>query len=375
MADQNWARVWKSFPWGLIATLALVVAGEAFVAAHESDRFAAYLKESWRDSARAASGRAARADLLFFGDSLVKFGVSPPVIQAGTGQSAFNLAAYGGPPALASILLDRVAATGARPKAVVISFLPSNLTLPPRYYVLNWMLLANPRECLDLARTARDPGLFGEILLGRVFPSLRRRHEIRENLRLAFKGAGDPRASAKVQAERTLHWAREAGGELLPPGPPREIRADLADANLFPRAWSWDRAQRIYLRRFLDRAGSLGVRVYYLLPPLSPAVQSARETSGLDEHHTALLRSLQHQFPGLTVLDSRRGGYTDSFFFDTAHLNASGAQRLSMELAESLSPKPAGAGDRDTWRELRPSRSSPAQLSVLPDGKGRTIVR
>jgi hypothetical protein len=348
-------------PWGLLAMVVLVAAVEGFCKSQEDGPLASPLRESWRFAGRAAARQAARSSVLSFGDSLVKFGVSPGVLQSVTGLPAYNLAAYGGPPSFSLHALERAIEAGARPRALILSFLPANLAMPPRYYLQNGMLSASPWECLDLAITARDGALFGELIAGRLLPSVRRRYEIRDWSRSALLGRVDAGEPARLLASRRLEWRKGRGGERLPAGPPRRIEADPTDPNLFPTFWAWDQAQGKYFERFLDRADALGVPVFYLLAPLPPAVQDLRERTGLDTWHTEIVRRVKTRHPGLIVVDARYCRYPDSAFFDTAHLNALGAERLSRDLAEVIRLALDGSSAPPAhWVNLPNHREEPA---------------
>src|SRR5690606_15332158 len=118
---------------------------------------------------------------------MVKFGVAPRVIEAVTGLPTYNLAPYGGPPAASVFLLRRVIDRGARPKAVVVDFMPHLIAISPRHHMRLWQEMIQPVEALELAIDSRDASFFCEALLGRAFPSIRARQEIRANLHHALK--------------------------------------------------------------------------------------------------------------------------------------------------------------------------------------------
>ena len=82
-------------PRGLLGMLALIAAVEGSLAAHRAD-FATPWGEDWRFSAWAAREKSPGCDVLCFGDSLVKYGVVPKVIEARTGLRSYNLATSGG---------------------------------------------------------------------------------------------------------------------------------------------------------------------------------------------------------------------------------------------------------------------------------------
>ena len=71
-------------PSGLLGMLALVMAVEAGIAARRPDLVSPWV-EGWRVAAQAAETKAPGSDVLCFGDSLIKYGVLPKVIEAGPG--------------------------------------------------------------------------------------------------------------------------------------------------------------------------------------------------------------------------------------------------------------------------------------------------
>src|SRR5580693_8460636 len=86
-------------PAGLIGALGLIVLLEGIVSrvpARVDDR--SRLASSWQTAMRRAAGPEARAEILTFGDSLIKLGILPRVLEARLGRSSYNLAVLGGQP-------------------------------------------------------------------------------------------------------------------------------------------------------------------------------------------------------------------------------------------------------------------------------------
>jgi hypothetical protein len=351
--------------------LALVVAVELGLKAREDRLFASYLRDCWRFAGRAAGGEAARSEVLCFGDSLVKFGLSPRDLQAEAGLPAYNLAAYGGPPALSLHALDRALDAGAKPKALILAFAHANLSYPLGFYGANWSLMSSPLEGIDLARNAHDPSLFAWVMLGRAVPSVRRRFEIRQRVRSAFLGTGETDGWAQSLQAHRAEWRRNRGGELLD-RPPFRVAFDPSDRSLFPTAWSWNPAQKSYFARFLDRAAARGVPVFYLLPPVSPTVHTAYEKLGVNTWQEGLAWGVQARWPGVTVVDARYSAYPEDAFFDTAHLNARGASQLSRDLGRVLRDHLGDGTAATRWVRLPPYAG--AQAAGNDPGQGVAAI-
>jgi hypothetical protein len=107
-----------------------------------------------------------------------------------------------------------------------------------------------------------------------------------------------------------------------------------------------------------------GIPVFWLLPPLSPALQSLRDQSGSEARYEQFVRSFMARYPRqLTVLDVRRAGFPASFFIDETHLNHAGAIALSRAVAKAVPTivdrsQPASSSD---WVALTIPASQPAE--------------
>ena len=106
-----------TWPLGLIGTLALIGAVERFRAprAHAS-RPTRRVEMSWQDAQRAAAGAEGRSDVLCLGDSRIKLGLLPRVLEDRLGVSAYNLGILGGQAPASYFLLRKVLERGIRPR-------------------------------------------------------------------------------------------------------------------------------------------------------------------------------------------------------------------------------------------------------------------
>ena len=245
-------------------------------------------------------------------------------------------------------LLRRLIEAGAKPSAVVVDFKPSILAGGPRYSLRRWQTVLDLRETIELAGEANSVGLLFEILLGRVLPSWRDRFEIREAIHSALRGEPEaPTASTNRLALR--NWTINRGAHLNSPRPvfSGELRPEIL-RKLGSDAWKCHPINGKYVDRFFALAEAHDLPTYWLLPPLSPALQGHRERTGVDAAYLDFARSIRAKHPKLTIIDGQHSGYDDSTFADHNHLNGRGSIALSRDLAAIL----ASVEGRGQWLDL-----------------------
>lgn len=349
---EGWKRLVASIPWGLVGMLAIVAGVERFIALNERRSFQESLPASWEQSARASTGAAVRnAQILCFGDSMIKFGVAPLVLQEQTGLTAYNLAPFGGPPAASYFLLRRAIEAGASPRLIVADFMLHGLADPPQQFVRSWQGTARPVEALDLAWTTGDWSFLGELALGRVLASVRARPEIRRSTLLALKGESFTTALDHYVRPLWRNWKIHRGGQLLAPVA-FDGRADPGDKALFPPKWKSHPASAQYMKRFLDLAAQRRIPVLWLIPPLAPATQALREELGVDRLFESLVRATQARYPNVVVVDARKAGFPDAVFTDPVHLDRYGTAALSVNLSQVIREEVLGKEVRRGWVSL-----------------------
>ena len=356
------------WPLGLLGMFALVASVEMSLARHPL-RFTGTATLSWRLGFEAVPREAASCQVALLGDSLVKIGVVPDVIRAGSGREAYNFAMAQAPAPATFFLLRRLIEAGGRPSAVVLDFKPSVLAGGPRYSLRHWQATLTPRETLDLAREAKSPGLLVEILIGRLLPSYRDRVEIREALRSALLGQMAPTFETNRLAFR--NWSINRGGHLNSTRTP--FAGEVSPAvhkSLLTDGWKAHRINLRYLDRTMALAESHAIPVFWLIPPLPPALQARREERGSDAAYLHLVRSMQAKHPGLVVVDGRHSGYDDAEFADHTHLNGRGAIALSRDLAAIL----ADGGIRHRWLELPRFAERPGSFRVEDVDQSRVAL-
>jgi hypothetical protein len=364
--DERPARRW---PAGLLGMLAIVAAFESYVAAH-GEAFSEFSAADWRLTTRAAHREAREAEILCFGDSLLKFGLLPESIERRTGRKAFNLSVLGGQAASSYYLLRRALEAGARPRAILLDCqdLPSKPIFPDvrglglAPHVRCWPELLGIRDAAELAWTGRDASFFGEILARSLLPSFHARREIRSGLgQLVRKGDTTAWRQHRAQAR---NWGLNRGTLVMAPKAknPTKITPDrMAE----PREeWSPDPVTSEYLRKFLALASGAGIRVFWVIPPTSPEHEGLRVKTGQHAYYSKLAEDLGVEFPGLVVIDGRAPGYGRGVFIDDSHLDRVGAVAFSEDVAEALARGMSAGGEATRWVALPGFRERPAAGSV-----------
>ena len=352
-------------PWGAIGLIALVACVEAFVGRNSLD-FASGVSEDWRATTRAARVEAREAQVLCFGDSIIKYGLLPTVVEARSGRPTFNLAVTSGGPVPSYFLLRRALEAGARPEAVVIDHSPLMLreapSLGPRLGLRIWSELMSSRDILDLSWSTRDPDLGTLCLLAHALPSIRDRFEIRRNL-LAALGGGS--ASFRLLAPHVWrNWNLNRGGQPHPRVQPWADDGRAVMDAICPDSWAIDPVIDAYTRRFLRLAGDRGIKVFWVIPPMIAAIHARRERSGIAAAYTAYARALQDRHSNLVVVDARPACYEPAVFYDPVHLDRQGASIFSADLAEVLSDSLARGAAAPRWITLPDYRDRPVDVPI-----------
>jgi hypothetical protein len=262
-------------------------------------------------------------------------------------------------------MLRRALEAGARPRAVVIDYKPAMLAGRPRDFGRNWPELLNISECLELSWAARDATFFASATLAMLFPSVRARHDIRLNIALACQGRGSVFRADTLRYWR--HWLVNQGGQVTAPNPDfsGEVSPEIQRRLMSHTFWC-DRVNAKYVKKFLTLARDCGIKVFWLLPPVSPAVQREREKSGAEDGHLRFVRAAQKQYPELIVVDGRHSGYRNSVFIDPLHLDSRGACALSVELAEVFDEYGRGGVSSPRWINLPAYRPRATSLALEP---------
>ena len=336
-ADKNGLFPHRSsrIPFGVVGMIVLVVVIECFVGRNWLG-FSDPVSLSWRFSAAAARTEAADSQVLCLGDSLVKHGLVPSVIDQQSGYRARNLSAARAPTLMTYFLLRRALDAGARPDAIIINAKPAVLIGGPEFNARYFEEILTFREWIELCQITRKSSLMVAMLVGRLLPSLRCRMEIRSNLLSALRGETD-----RFQyINRTLwrNWTINGGANIanLDSACEEKITADVA-RRMQTGIFHVDPMNAEGIERLLKLANERRIPVFWLLTPLTAGLQAVRDQSGSEGAYEQFVRTKQSRYPQtLTVLDAQRAAYPPGFFVDSTHLNGRGAIVLSRAVANVL---------------------------------------
>lgn len=312
---------------------------------------------SWRSSAEMIATEAAHRDVLCFGDSMMKCGIAAELFERRLGWTSYNFAVVRSQPRASEALLRRALARGAKPAAILVDFFPGLLADPPGLNAGEWAEILAPSEIIGLAIAARDPWLPPRAFASWILPSHTARADLRQYA-VAMLGMSATTFETRLSRERRERVAQRGtalqpteGGcnEILPPqgrGRPRGI------------GWRCRPEHEQSIRRFLALASASGAKVYWLLPPLSPASQARRDQNGLERAARAFVKRFQAEYPALIVLDGSTLKLDNSAFRDSNHVNARGALILTAAVADEL--ERAAKATPTTWVALAAPKSPPA---------------
>jgi hypothetical protein len=324
-------------PLGLAGMLALISLCESSLVSlgdSLSTPFAAQHRLVGSNARRETVGR----ELLCFGDSQVAMGLSPQILEERSGLRAYSLSLVGAPPCLAFFLLRRALEAGATPRAVLIDSKANLTSSDLEEHLRNLPAVLNLRDAIELTWSARDPRLLGLIACAQFVPSVARRAEIRNAFLLAVSGTRN--SASKDIAPLRRNWAVNRGaminGQRPWSGtPPNQIAA------LLPDRFSVNPTQAAYLGEFFRLAAARDIRVYWIIPPISPELLRAREERGLDLAYTRWVESVATRHPEVVVLDGRRSKFEHDVFVDPSHLDYRGAAALSVAVGDEIRRRPA----------------------------------
>ena len=290
-------------PTGLLGMVAIVVAIESSVAA----RWMVFTESSglaWPLSVAATRGEAREARILCFGDSLVKHGILPAVLEGRLGEPAYNLALPASTAPAHYFLFRRALRAGASPRAVVVDYMPAMLTGTPPFGLPYWPGLIGPRDFADLARSWVHADFVAEAAVRCLLPSFQSRWAIRESLAFALRGQTARTVENNLMLRR--NWRVHRGAQFTQDNPwwngiPSQVEHDR---HLSTRFWCHP-VNRESIHRLFDHAASRGIRDYWVLPPAAPERQRRRTESGADAKYTQFVREMTASRPNVVTLDAR----------------------------------------------------------------------
>jgi hypothetical protein len=343
-----------SAPWGLLGMVCLVIAIELFVERHDLDCTAAWYADR-RLTAHKLPRFAPECQILCFGDSTLKLGLAPRVIEDVLGKRAYNFAIHAGQPPADYVLLRRAISAGARPSALIIGHSPSFLNRPATINARVWSELIGLWDCFDVGKGTWDAGFFASVVLGRIVPSLRARDEIRANVMKALRGE-------EIEARKTIpalwrNWNQNRGAQIMP-------QVTLNSTKTVPEfsvpTWSCNRTNALYFERFFALAAERRIPVFWLILPIAPHIQAASDRSGYDAQFTRFVAVMHSRFPNVVVIDGRHAGYDERTLTDVLHLNGRGAVAFSTAVASIIGKRLSDPGQASSWVTLRSYRECPS---------------
>lgn len=368
----------RKLPLGFIGAIVLIVCVERTISSKITS-VTTEVASCWSFAAKAAGREAKDSEILGFGDSLMKYGFQPKVIEARTGRSAYNLAAFNGPPSRDYLMLKRVLDAGGNPSAIVACFQVVHFGSGPRFHARQFAESVTLAETLDLAWTTSDPSLFAWLMLSRHVPSIRARFELRGNLMTALTGQGMNWAEIYAIFRRNWNQSRGAHIGADEPHAPESTAALARAKELYGGKFEDLHAQtpvhEVYIHRFLDLADSHKIPVIWLIPPMLPEVEDRQREVGLTQLTTELAQRMKRAHPAITVIDGRGKGYdAKAFCTDAVHLNRRGAYALSRDLGDLLRHRLGGSFREESWVSLPPYRPGTPDVEMEDMAQSREIV-
>lgn len=316
---------------------------------------------SWQFADRAARREAPGCDVLCLGDSLVKHGLVPSVMDRESGLKSVNLAAARAPALMTYFVLRRALEAGACPGAIIIDTKPAVLIGGADYNASYWPAVLSAPECLELGWIAGRTQLGLAMLTARLLPSLRSRLEVRSTVLSALQDRADP--IREINRMLWRNWSVNGGANVaMLDSPYRGELSPETRENLHPDRWYVDRTNAEGIEYLLRLARERGIRVFWLLPPISRGLQQWRERSGAEAKFEQFVRSFQDRYPRVvTVLDARGVAAEPSLYVDATHLSGRGAIVLSRAVGCVLKVEQThGArGHADAWITLHDPPAQP----------------
>ena len=265
----------RSIPWGVAGMLALVVGIEGFVASHWI-ALTDPVSLSWRYSTQAAESEARDCQLLCLGDSLVKHGLVPSVIERTSGQKAaepFRRAGVDASDLLASFAVPSIPAPGRR--RLIINAKPAVLLGGPEFNARPWQEVLGLRDAPNCCRITRNAPFVASTLVGRLLPSLRARLEIQSAVMAAIQGEHD--AHPLDQSRPLAELDREPWGQRRLGRTRFQRRAEFRSPSgrSTQTFFTWIRPMPKPSSESWTLAAARRIPIYWVLCPLSPDIAVA----------------------------------------------------------------------------------------------------
>ena len=295
-----------------------------------------------------------RASVVCLGDSLLKQGVSPRILENQLQERVINLSVIGSRPMATYCILRRLLREGGQPKLLLVDFEPDILYSDPRSAVHESAEFYDVEDCLDAALTVGDYNYAGSLLTAVLLPSYRMKYALVDFVTELIRNRRSPDFSQVKKYSR--NWLVNKGQSLEPAqhGP---LPDDSKQADNIVKEWRkvfqshspWvcNQINQTYMSKFIDLANHNSIKVFWLITPMHPRAQKEMEETGVEAAYVKLARNLQSRFPNLVVIDGRHANYDGHFFIDSEHFHRHGATVYSKALGKILQLK-----GKDRWIEL-----------------------
>jgi hypothetical protein len=361
----------RRIPAGLLGMIVLILALETFLARNEI-KFSRLEAHDWKTSLQWAKSSSQFGGILCLGDSQVKFGLLPLVLESKVGQPVECLAVLGGQAPSTYILLKKALEAGARPSALVVDWEAHLLKDGPEHNDRMWPELVDVGDNLELSWLTKDAGGFLARLLAGALPSIRERSEIRDNIKAALNGQTPEMPEWIERSWRNKVMNR--GATAL--AKDHIGRTDNLDrwGNKVGTPWSANPVNSTYAKKFLKLAEAYKIPVFLTIMPVSPGMQQKYEQNGIDKPYTEWVKKLEHRFPNLTVIDLRHSNYDASVFYDPLHLDRDGAVSASLALGGFLRDHLDGQPAPQRWVQMPPYRPSTADVAFEDTSRSYQIM-
>ena len=367
-------NVLRTFPWGLVVALGSIFAIERSLARHELE-FAIDTAWDWRTGAKLAETDAKDAEVLLLGDSQLKVGVAAKIVEPRIGGKVISLARNGGQSPSSYYLLKRALDAGAKPKAIVVEFMPALLAKNLDYNTRQWPEILRFAESIELSRSGRNAGFLAAAMIGSAVPSYRDRHDLKVYVKKSFHDEKPSRFEQNVFYRR--QWRLNAGSQILAEWP-NQIDPKVWFEDAFGKPWSSDSVNADYVDRLLDLAQSAEIPVLWLIPPLNPQVRDLIDRAQADAPFRKFVEVRRNRYRNLMIIDAERSGYHAGLFTDMVHLNRRGAICLSLDVARLLRRILSGespAGRRIDLPAFRDRSNEIGDLAIEDLGQSMEIVK
>ncbi len=355
----------RPWPLGFLGMVVLLILGESYVARRARD-FMGDAAYAWRWGARSADRNAKGSEILCVGDSTIKFGIAPRVIESRTGRSVWNLAVTGGRPASSYFLFRRALNAGARPSALIVD--AEMLDMGPFDLPYVWPELATPLEALEMAWIGRQPNFFAHYCLAWALPSARGRFEIRSNIMAATRGETTTLGDAASLYDR--NWKVNRGASILPatcqlsPSAVTDIDAWPPKAPITGQ-WTCEAANATYLDKLFDLAAARQIPVFWVFPPHYRNFDRYLDRPNWCGAWRQFARERLDRYPNIVAIDGLHANYDRTAVTDVAHLNRRGAVAFSTAVGDILRQRLASrAPNAPRWIELPTFTEPPAESPV-----------